>query len=154
MKITAYPHKGKLDTAAAMAKCVHDSFLDLGRKLYWPLEKFFAYVKEIPYQADNQIFGNYPVREIVGRPARLLDPGIYPALDCKKKAILIASWAEGNNIPWQFVGVWESMEYSGIHHVFPILFLNDAWVIVDATLPEYKLGSGKGDIVNCEVLYA
>src|SRR5690606_35542409 len=80
----------------------------------------------IPYRMDTELD---PEGEITGRPAKLLK---FAALDCKKKAILIASWAEVQGRPWRFVAV----DYGGgWSHVYTEVMLAARWVALDCTIP-------------------
>ncbi len=116
---------------------------DLGFNSSLPFDVWHARVCAIPYRSDDEIFpvSENGVVEVVARPAYLLDPSIWPALDCKKKAILVGAWCKKNNVPYVYVA---SSEYPSreIHHVLPVIFDGNRWVTADATLPGYKIGQG------------
>lgn len=122
-----------------MYAVVRDYWGDLGDYVHWPLTAWFDFVRLIPYEADNTRF---PTRilELVARPKYLLDRALFPALDCKKKSILMGSWAQGHGYPYHFLAVSQRPD-GGIHHVFPrIRAPTGEWMVADATLPDYQLG--------------
>lgn len=138
-------HGGKEMTGEEMNSLVKDCFSDLGPSLGDSLQDWFEKVKNIPYIDDFELFGidgKGPIQEILSRPMYLMNGAIFPSMDCKKKAILIAAWAEGNNVPWRFVAVREE-GFSRFHHVFPQLKIAGEWYNCDATMPHYKLFAGK-----------
>jgi hypothetical protein len=62
--------------------------------------------------------------------------------DCKKKAILIASWFQLREIPWRFV-TSSTRKDKRHHHVF-VQFDNGAgWINADATYPRMRIGDIK-----------
>lgn len=140
-KIDAFPHGGKGLTGKLMYHFADAYCEDLGLNRHARLPAFFADVRRIPYRSDDELFPSdaNDVTEIVARPKYLLDRRLWPALDCKKKAILMGAWAACNGIPYAFVAVAEYPEKS-IHHVFPLLFVDGEWITADATLPENYLG--------------
>ena len=111
-----------------------------------PLPEVFNYVKHIPYVEDNS-------DEVVARPGFLLNPDEFEALDCKKKAVIMASWLEAHTEQenWRFVGSSER-EDEGIHHVFVQVKIDDEWYNVDATYPEYQLYQAKPETTAAEEL--
>jgi len=116
---------------------------DLGALAAMPLEKFFDYVKKIPYQRDTR------GREVVARPGLLLKE--FPSLDCKKKAILICAWARCNGIPFRLVACSERPDKK-IHHVFPQIKNSGRLCNADATYSKYVLGQSKNRVTRAEVL--
>lgn len=113
---------------------------DLGGLACYPFPDFFSRVAEIPYQSDDDLFADVPgIVEVNARPALLLNRRIFPALDCKKKAILIGAWAHANGVPFRFLAVSE-MPDQVVHHVFADVDLGDGWKTADATLPHYRIG--------------
>lgn len=143
MDITAYPHGGKYVTARLMRDAVKNYWGDLGDKVRLPLAMWYAEVKGLPYQSDDEIFGAVPVLEVIARPRELMDRILFPALDCKKKSVLMAAWAEGNSVPWDFLGVIEDENAGDIHHVLVIMRVSGVWIPVDATFVDYVLGEMK-----------
>lgn len=100
-----------------------------------PLNTFFDFVKNIRYRMDKK-----PV-EVLMRPyyaVKYRKKGI----DCKKKAILIASYAHCNNIPYRFIASSKRKD-KRMHHVFPQLRIKNRWVNADATYNDYSLGQVK-----------
>ena len=107
-------------------------FRDLGFLLDTTLEQFFNFVRRIPYKMDSESW------EIVARPAYLLDKNRFPALDCKKKSVLILAWLYAHGIPGRLVGISE-LPSKVIHHIFPQAFINGKWRNLDPTYPEFKM---------------
>lgn len=108
------------------------------------IEEFFDFVRRLPYRRDTR-----PI-EIVARPYYIISR-MSSGLDCKKKGILIAAWAECNNVPWRFIA--SSIRKDGRkHHVFPQLYIRGKWRNVDATYPEYRLYGSKSNLTSAEIL--
>ena len=97
------------------------------------LQEFYEFVKKIPYKED-------PLwTEVLSRPKFSLNQYIIPALDCKKKAILISSWLYAHGIPYRLIAISE-MQDAQIHHVFAQgYFKNEGWKNIDPTYPEFQL---------------
>ena len=131
-------HEGKERTGRAMYAMVSDHWRDLGIYLAFAFPDWFALVRSIPYLSDDERFPNR-VLETVSRPAWSLDPRLLPRIDCKKKAVLIASWAKGNGFPFRFIAVSHDKSKT-IHHVFPQIDFGHGWVNVDATFPTFGIG--------------
>ena len=144
-KISSVSLKDRSQTGKKMFSLSKKYWRDLHSLVDVDLQTIFDYVKNIPYVEDN--IGT----EVIARPKYLLDPNIFPGLDCKKKAILIGSWAEAHSIPYRYLAVSEKKD-GVIHHVFPQLFLENEWKIVDATYPQYQLFGLKDFISNGEEL--
>jgi hypothetical protein len=142
-------YQGKDLTGRAMYSVVRDYHDDIGDYAAWPLPAWFDLVRYIPYESDNERFPERPM-ELVPRPKYLLDRSLFPRIDCKKKSILIAAWAESHGVPYRFVAVSQKPNRS-IHHVFPQLLVSGEWVTMDATFPEYEMGQGH-PITYAEVL--
>lgn len=123
-----------------MHKMVRGYWSDLGPYLSWGFSPWFDFVRVIPYESDEKRFGGR-VLEVLSRPSYLLDRDIFPRIDCKKKAILIASWAYGNGLPYRFLAV-SSRPDGQVHHVFPQIDFGAGWVNCDATFPEFEIGQG------------
>lgn len=104
------------------------------------MEEFFSLVRTIPYQRDE-----YKI-EVVGRPNCILKRR---KADCKKKAILICSWAKLNNVQYRLVGS-SSKKNGNIHHIFPQLYIKGKWYNVDATYNYYQLFQPK-EVTNYEL---
>jgi hypothetical protein len=100
-----------------------------------PLERFHRFVREIPYKMDEK-----PI-EVLMRPyyaVKFRSQGI----DCKKKAILMAAWAERNGLKWRFIASSRRPDKRK-HHVYPQLKLSGEWVNSDATYRHYRIGENK-----------
>lgn len=100
------------------------------------LPQFFNFVRQIQYRQDRQGV------EIVTRPWHSLSTSWRQGLDCKKKAILIASWLQLRGIPWRFVAV-SSRPDRDIHHVIVEAWQGGSWKEIDATYPQNSLGISK-----------
>jgi len=149
MLATTESHKGHEYTGRLMHALARNYSSDLGAMLYWPWPVYWDFVRKIPYQDDPTLFLN-PEREIVSRPKYMIS-GYFPALDCKKKSILLASHAWANRLPYKFLA---GIENGGaeIHHVFPVVFDGRAWVNADATLPSNRYGEAKPFLTYAEEL--
>lgn len=96
------------------------------------LPAFFCIVASLPYRRDETGV------EVVSRPYHILDAN-FGSWDCKKKAILIASWLRENGIPYRFTAV--SRKAGGrIHHVIVEAETAQGWEEIDATYPHNELG--------------
>jgi len=91
---------------------------------------FFNFLKNIPYREDED-------DEILDRPGELLNPKKYPYLDCKKKAIILASYLHNRGLKWSFVAVSEAMGIP-IHHVYCLLKVFNKFIPLDATYKNSK----------------
>ncbi len=131
---------GKEWTGNEMRRMSREYWGDLGSYLSWPFSAWFDFVRILPYQSDNRRFPDR-ILEVVARPALLLDKNIFPRLDCKKKAILIGAWAEGNGFPYRFVAV-SSRPDGEVHHVMPQINFGGGWINADATFPDFEIGQG------------
>lgn len=107
------------------------------------LTDFFNFVRKIKYRRDPK-----PI-EIVSRPSYLLK---YRSLgwDCKKKAILIASWCKENGIPYRFIGSSNRPD-KAIHHIFVQGNIDGEWINLDATYSNYRIGESK-QVTKAEIL--
>lgn len=98
-------------------------------------QEAFSRVAMIPYVMDVAAFpviggdGEAVHEEVFGRPRRLLE---LPALDCKKKSILLASWARVKGFPWRFVAV--DYDGGGYSHVYASVYIGGRWLEMDATI--------------------
>lgn len=147
MQGTIQPHRGKDYTMAKMAQLVCDYSGDLKGEARQGLPLFFERVRAIPYVEDFEAYAEFPKTELVARPKYLMDRELFPKLDCKKKAILLAAWARENGHPWRFVAVCE--DGSGIaHHVFPQILVGGEWKNADATFPWYEFGELKPNVTH------
>lgn len=102
-------------------------------------EAFYKLVRDIPYKADPR--GN----EFIQRPWATL-VGASEWGDCDDLAMLMASYAVQNKIPYRF-GIGGSKKYRGMssgrtiipfHHVWCELFVMGRWTPFDATYPRYQ----------------
>jgi hypothetical protein len=99
-----------------------------------PFIAYYDLIKNMRYKQDKA-----PV-EVVARPKILLQ-GVQDGagLDCKKKAILIASWICLNvgKKNYRFIASSKRKDKQ-ITHVFPEILVNQKWLPVDATYPQNK----------------
>lgn len=133
----------KTQTARAMYSLVIRFATDLGSYGKLSLQDFFDVVRKIPYLRDTK--GS----EVVARPRLIFSE--FPAIDCKKKAILMASWMEINKIPWRFIST-SMRKDKRIHHVFAQGFINGEWKNVDPTYSYFRLFQPKVGITKTEIL--
>ncbi len=118
-------------------------YSDLGPLAALPLQAFFDLVRKIPYVKDPR------GKEIVARPALLLKE--FPALDCKKKAILIGAYCIANKIPFRFVASSQRRSAKA-HHVYPQAKIDGQFKNVDATYSHYRLFQPKSGLTLADVL--
>ncbi len=116
---------------------------DLGPLARMPLQAFFDLVRKIPYVRDVK------GKETLARPALLLKE--FPALDCKKKAILIGSYLLSNRIPFRFVAS-SIRKDAKAHHVYPQALIGGKFQNVDATYSKYKLFQPKHGLTKADIL--
>lgn len=112
----------------------------------WTPDQIFDYVEKIPYVGDWELVDES--EEIVSRPARFSD---LPGLDCKKKAIFIACWAQVNGYPWRFIAVDDTGK--GISHVFADVKINGEWLTMDCTVEGlFRPGSPMPEVQHAEII--
>lgn len=88
---------------------------------------FFNSVSSIPFKKDLYQY------EVAARPLSILSD--FPrGIDCKKKSILMGSWARCNGVQYKLIAS-STRPDRAIHHVFPMFMLDGKWVPVDATYP-------------------
>jgi len=135
------PYTGKELSGQRMYEMCFRFFADLDGLERLPFPDFFDRVRGIPYATDEEITGRDD--EVAARPLYLLDRKIFPFLDCKKKAILIGSWARAQKPPlaFRFLAVSEYPDKK-IHHVFPQIDFGAGWINCDATFSNFKIGMG------------
>lgn len=133
----------KAQTARAMYGLTRAFASDLGAMAKMPLQGFFDMVRKIPYVRDVK------GREVVARPLLILKE--FPAIDCKKKAILIASYLQMNAIPWRFVASSVRKD-KRVHHVFTQALIDGEWKNVDPTYSHFKLFEPKRNLTKLEML--
>lgn len=119
------------DTGKNMRMLVDTYYTDLCEYGYnqLRLEDFFNFVKNLPYKKDAE-----PI-EIIARPKHILT---LQSFDCKKKAILIASFLKCNSYDYDFIGV-SSRPTGEIHHVIVRAYINGETIDIDATYPQNEL---------------
>ena len=113
----------------AMVGIVHRHASDVGRWALDPLDMYFARVARAHYDREPLSWG----AQILARPALTISKRV-PVVACANKAILIASWAHLNRVPWRLVAVGRIPGFPP-HHVFPELWIGGEWRAADATYP-------------------
>lgn len=109
-----------------------------------PIDVFFDTIKNIKYVRDPK------PTELVMRPYYAIKFN-KKGLDCKKKAILMASYAYINNIPYRFIA--SSTRPDGKkHHVYTQLQIDGQWINFDCTYNDYTMGMEKENETANEVL--
>jgi len=120
------------ETAREMARLSVKYSSDLGDMAKWPLEKFYKFVKDLPFRSDPQ------GHESIARPSLTLGKD-WPWRDCDDKSILIGAWCFANKIPFKFQA--SSKHPSGhLHHVYVIAKIDKMPFVIDATYPRNTLG--------------
>lgn len=147
MELKRWPLKSKYRTVEEIKTAVNRYYQDLKefpQVLKMDFPTFFDFVKTLPYTRDIQD------AEIVSRPKYLLT--VFPALDCKKKAILIGSFMRLKYGPGSYRFVLSSNRPDGnIGHIFTQIFANGKWINADATYSNNKIG-GKKKVTNFEIV--
>jgi len=108
-----------------------------------PLNRFFDFVKNIPYRRDTR-----PI-EVIARPKKIIE-NRQLGMDCKKKSILMASYLSRRGVPYRFIAS-SRLPSKAVHHVFPQINLFGFWLNADATYSDYNLFQPK-KITYSEVL--
>lgn len=108
-----------------------------------PIETFFNICKDIKYKIDEK-----PI-ELLMRPYYAIEAR-KKGLDCKKKAVLMASFAKANNIPYRFIAS-SIKKNKRKHHVFTQLQINGEWINFDCTYDSYYIGQEK-EVTSYEVI--
>lgn len=127
-----------------MVRLVRTYASDIGSKAGWPIEKFYDYVRQLPYRKDP--VGN----ETTSRPAFLMQED-WPWRDCDDKAVLIGSWCYLNRIPFRFVAS-STLDTQRLHHVFTVARIGQKNVVLDATYPHNKFGEAVKNITHTKDL--
>lgn len=86
-------------------------------------KEVFEIVKNLSYRADPRGI------EFLSRPKFSLFSDFLPR-DCDDKTLIITSYAKLKRFPYKIAVTGKNREP---HHVFPILLINNSWVIFDAT---------------------
>ena len=116
-------------TGREMHRLIRQYAKDVALNASMPLREFYDAVKNMPYAPDPK------EQEYVRRPqASFL--GLGPGLDCDDKCIILAAYAELNNIPWKIIATGRGKQ---VRHVFPLFHIQGKWRPVDATYPRNTL---------------
>lgn len=116
----------------------------------WSLPQFYDYVHAIPFISDD-VYDTEKIHfEVLLRPGYLLNRDIFSFLDCKKKTVLLAAFAEMQDWDWILIATSEDPGFDP-HHIFLLLWDGDDWRPVDANLPEDYLFKPKPYIVESEL---
>jgi hypothetical protein len=147
MVLKSWPLNSKYRTVKEIKYAVHRYYKDL---LEFPdlmkmnVNQFYDYTKNIPYVRDVR------ETEIVSRPRYLLT--MFPALDCKKKAIVFSSFMLLKHGPGSFRFVLSSNRPDGqIGHIFTQIYTGNGWTNADATYSTNKIGMKKR-VTNFEIV--
>jgi transglutaminase-like putative cysteine protease len=147
MELKAWPLNSKYRTVQEIKYAVHKYAGDLKEFpdiMKMNVSRFYDYVKNFPYSRD------VPESEIVSRPKYLLT--LFPSLDCKKKAILFASFMYLKHGPGSYRFVISSNRKDGqIGHIFTQIFSGGRWINADATYSHNKIGGAK-KVTNFEIV--
>lgn len=126
----------KIQTGIEMKRLVFKHASDLQQYIDYSPQQFYDLVKNLDYKRDKKGY------ELVSRPLYSMRLGKIYGIDCKKKSILIASYAFLKKIPFRFIASSNRPDKK-IHHVYPQLFLNNQWIDYDATYKKNKIGELK-----------
>lgn len=125
------------DTGRLMREVVNRHYRDVAAYATLSLPEIFDLVKSIPYRRDPKK-PNGKVTELLQRPAYTLARTGHGG-DCDDKAMVLASWAKLNGIPFRFVAVGRAKNLP-LHHVLVELYIQGNWVHVDPTYAGNVLG--------------
>lgn len=112
-----------------MARIIKEHSTDVAPWGLWSLSDFFDLVKNGSYNREPTAWST----QILARPRLTISKAV-PITACANKAIILASWAQMNRIPWRLVGAGR-VPGRAPHHVFPEFHLGGAWRSVDGTYP-------------------
>ena len=93
-------------------------------------KEVFEIVKNLDYKADPKGI------EFLSRPLFSIFEKNLPR-DCDDKTLIICCYAKLKGIPYKIAVTGRNKHP---HHVFPILCLNNSWVIFDATYENSEIG--------------
>lgn len=123
-------------SSVAIAKEMHQVSriyrFDVFRLANLDLFQLFDLVKNIPYVVESDGF------QSLSRPVFTLS-GIAPYTACANKSIVISAYCKllGIETAYQLVSLDSFSDY---HHVFPVVYLNNTRLELDATYPENEFG--------------
>jgi hypothetical protein len=147
MDVFEWPLKSKYRTVQEIKFAVNNfsgDLLEFPGLMNMSLNQYYDFVKKIPYKRDVEN------NEVVSRPIYLLT--IFPALDCKKKSILFASFMLLRYGPGSYRFVLSSNRPDGkISHIFTQINVSGEWINADATYNKNVLGSKK-KVTNFEIV--
>ena len=147
MELYRWPLKSKYRTVREIKNSVSRFARDLEEfpeLMKMSILQYYNYVKTIPYIRDARS------AELVSRPKYLLS--IFPALDCKKKSILMASFMRLKYGPDSYRYVLSSNRPDGkISHIFTQFYIDGKWINADATYPHNAFGAKK-KVTNFEIV--
>lgn len=123
------PARTSSDILRRMVGLVRRTAEDVAAWALVPLDEFFRMVSRGHYNREPD---NWRA-QVLARPAATISKTV-PVIACANKAIIVASWAQMNGIPWRLVAVSRARGRSP-HHVFPELYIGGEWRPVDATYP-------------------
>jgi transglutaminase-like putative cysteine protease len=132
------------DTANEMYRLARHYASDTAQYSTMSLNAWFNKVKRIPYRKDP------PGEEYLQRPLATLWR-IGRGGDCDDKAILLATWAVNNGLPFRWVAVGR-MPTRPLHHILVQILINGAWMTCDATYPHNTLGTSLNDYAKVTIL--
>ena len=170
--LTLYPLENAFQTGRYMHKYVKEYYLDMAPFADYSLQDIFTEIANLPFYPDP------PYVELLRRPAYLLygipfnisfsygersifewmrKYGRFPGGDCDDKSIAIGAWARLNGIPYRFLGVGRKNPHKKVKkvlltHVYPELYIDGAWLTIDATYSYNTLGYNLGGYDRIEVL--
>lgn len=141
MRIRSRRLTSKDETGRGMHRIINSFSGDLNEIKLWrngklipftslPIDQAFEVVKNIPYRRDTK-----PI-EVIARPSEIIRKRNL-GMDCKKKAILLASYLRERGIPYRLIAS-SRLPNRRIHHVFPQLGFVGNWLNYDATYSHYK----------------
>lgn len=130
-RLTQYPLGSAQATAEKMTDLVKKYSKDIGDKAKWPLPKFYAFVRALPFRSDP------PGHESIARAKFTINPE-WPWRDCDDKAIILGCWCYENGVPFRFRASSKAKD-GQLHHVYVMCKFKGKLLPLDATYPRNKL---------------
>ena len=153
MRINSSKLRSRKQTAREIYALARRYNRDLAAFKNYTLEQFYNLVNSIPFGMDEDHYSPIPGEhwEVIPRPAYLLNPELFPVLDCKKKAILLASFMQMQGLKYALASM---SEHTGDpHHLFILLWTDRGWLPVDATKEDDYLFKPKPELIHGEIFH-
>ena len=128
-KVTTHAAKSSAEILTEMVRIIKAHSCDVAQWATLPLTEFFDLLKNGYYNREPDEWRT----QVLARPFLSITKRA-PIVACANKAIILASWAELNRVPWRLVAAGRAPGRPP-HHVYPELFIGGSWRPTDATYP-------------------